>query len=83
MKICATLSLIMSLPLLLAACSEPPQQESRSTFDPGPYCQAECAAGYRWALDKELSSKVKCRGDSEFTRGCYKAVEFAHPFAKE
>lgn len=83
MKTFSCLCLMFFLPLWLMACAEPPEREKHSSFDPGPDCQAECAAGYRWALDKELSSKVKCRGDSEFTRGCYKAVEFAHPFASE
>lgn len=68
---------------LLAACSEPPEAEKRSDFDPGPECQQACAAGYRWALDQQVTDKVKCRGDSEYARGCRRAVDFAKPFAQE
>lgn len=68
--------------LLLAACSGPPESVSKSTFDPGPECQGECAAGYRWALDKEITNRVKCRGDNEFSRGCKRAVDFAKPFGQ-
>lgn len=68
--------------LLLVACSEPPRQ-ARSDFDPGPDCQEACAAGYRWALDEKITDRVKCRGESEYARGCRKAVDFSRPFAPE
>lgn len=67
--------------LLLAACSAPPESSSPyAEIDPGNDCQDACAAGYRWALEKELTDTVKCRGEEEFARGCRKAVEFSQPF---
>lgn len=67
--------------LLLAACSAPPEGASNEpSIDPGADCQDACAAGYRWALEEELTDTVKCRGEEEFARGCRKAVAFTRPF---
>lgn len=72
---------LLSLCMLLVACSGASDKE-KSTFDPGPDCQGACASGYRWALDKEVTSKALCRGEGEFTRGCERAVDFANPFGR-
>ncbi|HEX6592830.1 MAG TPA: hypothetical protein VF050_12605 [Moraxellaceae bacterium] len=68
---------------LLAACAKPPGQAEASTFDPGPDCRDECARGYRWVLDNDIESRVKCRGEGEFARGCIKALQFKYPFREE
>lgn len=66
--------------LLLAACSAPPEGGSAVVVNPGPECQDECAAGFRWAVEERISSDVKCRGENEFARGCRHAVALARPF---
>ena len=75
--------LLLPVFCLLAACTEPPPGQPASTFDPGPDCQGECARGYRWVLDNDIESRVKCRGESEFARGCVKALQFKYPFREE
>lgn len=68
--------------LLLAACSAPPEGGSGSgaSINPGPDCQEACASGFRWAVENQVSSAVKCRGENEFSRGCRAAVALAEPF---
>lgn len=66
--------------LLLAACSAPPEgSASAVALNPGPDCQEECAAGFRWAVTEGIDNDVKCRGDNEFARGCRHAVALANP----
>lgn len=67
--------------LLLAGCRES-AATAAAEFSPGVNCQNECAAGYRWAVERELPDDVKCRGESEFARGCREAVAFMHPFGQ-
>lgn len=67
--------------LLLAACSAPPgQTQAAQNIHPGADCQDACGAGFRWAVEESLPTDAKCRGDSEFARGCRAAVAAAHPF---
>lgn len=66
--------------LLLAACSAPNEGPATAEMDPGPDCRGECAAGYKWAMEKGLSDAIKCRGESEYARGCRMAVNFNNPF---
>lgn len=66
--------------LLLAACSAPPEGGSGVSINPGPDCQDACASGFRWAVENQVSSAVKCRGENDFSRGCRAAVALAKPF---
>lgn len=77
------MSLLRILPLsvlLLAACSEPADNDVElGELNPGPDCEEQCAAGYRWALEEALTDPVKCRGENDFARGCRQAVAFTKP----
>ncbi|HET8729685.1 MAG TPA: hypothetical protein VFM34_01055 [Moraxellaceae bacterium] len=67
--------------LLLAACSAPPgQPQTAQNIHPGADCQDACGAGFRWAVEENLTSDAKCRGEGDFGRGCRAAVAQAHPF---
>lgn len=61
--------------LLLAACSDP-SNPNTPKVSPGVNCQDACAAGFHWAIDREMSDPVKCRGESEYSRGCREAVAY-------
>ncbi|MCD6061323.1 MAG: hypothetical protein K0S16_1634 [Moraxellaceae bacterium] len=77
---------VRALPLyviLLAACSEPsPATQHAAGIAPGINCRDECAAGFRWAVERGITDAVKCRGETEYARGCREAVTSMHPFAK-
>lgn len=67
--------------LLLAACSAPPEGEVAGlAINPGPDCHDACASGFRWAVENQVSSPVKCRGENDFSRGFRQAVALAKPF---
>jgi hypothetical protein len=70
--------------LLLAACAEPARtsQQYSNHINPGPGCQDECAAGFRWAVEREFTDEAKCRGESETARGCREAIALMHPLAR-
>lgn len=63
---------------LLTGCSEPPGGSGEAVSVP-PGCEAECAAGYRWAARSEITDAVKCRGESAFADGCRLYVSWQKP----
>jgi hypothetical protein len=75
---------VLSLPLLLAACAEPPRaaQPHLNSATPDFNCRDECAAGFHWAMERGFTDDSKCRGETETARGCREAVALMHPLNK-
>jgi hypothetical protein len=64
--------------VLLSGCAEPPASSREQIAVPGG-CENDCAAGFRWAAEREVTDAVKCRGESGFADGCRLYVTWQKP----